>query len=429
MLQEHDKWIKSVKESLSEHEEPLPEKGWDNIIRDLNKTEGKKAFAAKWPWMAVAAAAVVLLALVITGNLSNNTPLSSKDTVAESIVISDTSNETPDISESIYSVNQPEIHTDRPSKRDNRRNSGTLSATATAANEDRAKSADSEVKNTDIGKSETETDSKSANSVTDTQAVAAKDKKTEQKQTNRELTIDDLIAQAIKEDEPDNRDRIWSVNAGISGQHNDFLSGYRSTDLEQSSNFFSDNVSSDPIPMDKLIVNSAGAASNKINLDNHYSNLDLNYKHHQPLSFGLTVNKFVSNTVSVGTGLVYTLLSSDVISSSNQIIYRQKVHYMGVPINIQWDFFTDDKISTYISGSGMVEKCVSAKVGSDNVSIKPLSWSLSGGVGAQYMVLNRTSIYLEAGASYYFPVKSQVITIRDENKFNLKFQGGFRFFL
>lgn len=150
--------------------------------------------------------------------------------------------------------------------------------------------------------------------------------------------------------------------------------------------------------------------------------------HKQPISFGISVRKGLSNGFSVETGLVYTLLASDghLIADPSKKI-EQKLHYIGIPIRGNWNFIDSRRFTLYLSAGGMMEKCVYGKIDSKKNTVKPLQFSVGGGVGAQFNASKHIGMYVEPGASYYFSNGSDVQTIRKETPFNFNLQLGIRF--
>ena len=144
-----------------------------------------------------------------------------------------------------------------------------------------------------------------------------------------------------------------------------------------------------------------------------------------------TINLFLSDCLSVKdwprilsqTGLTYTLLSSDAKLAGEDQQIEQKLHYVGIPLRANWNFLDKKLITLYVSGGGMVEKCVYGKLGSEKETVKPLQFSVSGAVGAQVngnenvWVLCRTRC-----CYYYFDDGSDIQTIRKENPFNFNIQ-------
>lgn len=131
---------------------------------------------------------------------------------------------------------------------------------------------------------------------------------------------------------------------------------------------------------------------------------------------GLSVRKGLAKGFSLETGLTYTLLSSDAKLAGEEQQIEQKLHYVGIPLRANWNFLDKKLVTLYVSGGGMVEKCVYGKLGSEKETVKPLQFSVSGAVGAQMNATKRLGIYVEPGVAYYFDDGSDIQTIRKENR-------------
>lgn len=153
----------------------------------------------------------------------------------------------------------------------------------------------------------------------------------------------------------------------------------------------------------------------------------VDFKHHQPISVGVSVRKGLPKGFSVETGLVYTLLSSDAKIADNNREIEQKLHYIGIPLRANWNFVDKKLVTFYVSGGGMVEKCVYGKLGSEKETVKPLQLSVNGAIGAQVNATQHIGIYVEPGVAYFFDDGSVVNTIRKENPLNFNVQAGIRF--
>lgn len=151
------------------------------------------------------------------------------------------------------------------------------------------------------------------------------------------------------------------------------------------------------------------------------------YKHDQPISFGLSYRKPFNNKLALETGLLYTYLSSDVKELDTKHSYKQKLHYLGVPVKINWSFLEYNRFSFYAAAGGTMEFAVSGTV--DGKSKRPTrpQFSLQGGVGGQFAFTNHVGFYIEPGVSYYFNDGSGFETIRREKPFNFNLNMGFRF--
>jgi len=148
--------------------------------------------------------------------------------------------------------------------------------------------------------------------------------------------------------------------------------------------------------------------------------------HHQPISFGISIRKDLGYHLSAESGIVYTLLLSDVKRAGGSKNGKQQLHYIGIPIRGNWTFVSGKQTQLYLDAGGMVEKCIYAKRQSKTITINELQYSVNGGLGIQYSLTKRLGIYAETGVSYYFDDGSNVQTIRKDKPFNINFQAGLR---
>lgn len=151
-----------------------------------------------------------------------------------------------------------------------------------------------------------------------------------------------------------------------------------------------------------------------------------NIDHHHPISFGLTVRKNLPKGFSVETGLVYTLLASEVTFNGSSNILDQRLHYLGIPLRANWNFLDRKSFILYLSAGGMMEKCLYGKMESEDITIRPLQFSATAAVGMQYNINRRIGLYAEPGFAYYFDDGSSIETIRKENPANFTLQAGIR---
>lgn len=164
-------------------------------------------------------------------------------------------------------------------------------------------------------------------------------------------------------------------------------------------------------------------------------------KHHLPVSIGVTVQKSLNPALALETGLVYTYLASDLMAGdAAYYTQKQQLHYLGIPLKLQWNFLRKRYFNLYVIGGGMAEKCIYGSLSShyeandrpslnqdERLSIDPLQWSVSAAVGITLKLAPHVNLYAEPGVAYYFDDGSQVSTIRKEKPFNLNLQAGLRF--
>ncbi len=165
-------------------------------------------------------------------------------------------------------------------------------------------------------------------------------------------------------------------------------------------------------------------------------------KHHQPITFGLTLRYNLNKRWSVASGLSYTQLTSELYSGSGNYYYddRQTLHYVGIPLGIAYTFWQNQKITAYLSTGGLVEKNVAGRLTSnyyidnqlevttrENVSTDKLQWSVNTAIGLGYRISNSIGLYAEPGISWYFKNSSEMETIYKENPLNFNLRVGLRF--
>lgn len=154
--------------------------------------------------------------------------------------------------------------------------------------------------------------------------------------------------------------------------------------------------------------------------------------HYHPMSFGLSVGYNLTPRLALTTGMVYTYASSDFTSSAagDDIIETQRLHYIGVPLNLKYKVWGNNAIQTYAIAGCQADFNISAKMQTSDITTDAdkdrTQWSVGGAVGIQYNIIPRMGIYAEPGVRYYIDNKSSVETIFKEKKFNFNLQLGVR---
>ena len=154
--------------------------------------------------------------------------------------------------------------------------------------------------------------------------------------------------------------------------------------------------------------------------------------HYHPMSFGLSVGYNLTPRLTLTTGMVYTYASSDFTSSAagDDIVETQRLHYIGVPLNLKYKVWGNSAIHTYATAGCQADFNVSAKMQTGDITTDAdkdrTQWSVGGAVGIQYNIIPRMGIYAEPGMRYYIDNKSSVETIFKEKKLNFNLQLGVR---
>ena len=100
----------------------------------------------------------------------------------------------------------------------------------------------------------------------------------------------------------------------------------------------------------------------------------------------------------------------DTSPHNQNVIYNQRLHYIGIPLGVEWHLWTVNRFSFYCSGGAMVEKCVSVYLDpslaqnllGDYTSQKPWQWSVYAAAGAEYSIVSSLGLYIEPSLGYYF---------------------------
>lgn len=166
-------------------------------------------------------------------------------------------------------------------------------------------------------------------------------------------------------------------------------------------------------------------------------------RHRQPVRAGVSLRYNLTDRWGIESGLVYSYLSSS-METGNSTTYSsstvQRLHYIGIPLKINYNILDKKFLTIYAGAGGMMEKCVSgnAKVKSslnghevneseDRVTIRPLQWSVSAEAGIQGNITDFFGIYVEPGISWHFNNGSIVSTIYNEKPLNFNLEFGLRF--
>ncbi len=155
--------------------------------------------------------------------------------------------------------------------------------------------------------------------------------------------------------------------------------------------------------------------------------------HDQPVSFGLSLSYPLTNRLSVTAGVVYTKLTSDflILMPRHQIHRQQKLHYVGIPLNLHFRIWQWRGFSTYLSAGGQAEWNVKAEANTDGVDQEMkkdrMQWSVGGSLGLQYNLLPQLGVYAEPGIRHYFDNGSSIRNFYKDKPTNFNLQLGLRF--
>lgn len=144
------------------------------------------------------------------------------------------------------------------------------------------------------------------------------------------------------------------------------------------------------------------------------------YTHKMPVKLGLTARYAFTNLLGIESGLTYSLLQSDIQRGSESTTGAwsssdQTLHYLGVPLNLTFNFLNSKYVDVYASAGGMMEFGVKGSIKTTDhlhnsmtsthqnaITPKGLLWSVNATAGVQVNVLPSLGLYVEPGMSHHF---------------------------
>lgn len=419
-------WQKDIHDRLGSYEKDAPEGLWEGISRELPKlndgvmlTHKPQRNAAFRMWRVAGVAAAASVALVIGYNflgndVQDNINIPTNTTNHHNMLASNKKpigNEPTGVCAEQATHSADDLLSDQPKLYKAYTEQPTLASAST----------ETDVK--EIGSKEE--NSKKENGQTEVKPEKREDNRMLRKnQDDALLAYNDVTERSGSTDAPSR----WSVSTGAMGGL-----GASGTTTAYG---------------DYLVLSCPGVMDTKDSpmLDMSSVNRDeetkTEYEHHLPIRIGLSVAYALTDRLSISSGLTYTRLSSDIKDASRESKYigEQRLHYVGIPVNVSYKVASSRWISLYGTAGVLAEKCVSGTTdegyvenntmkytNTHDISSKPLQMSVNAGVGIQFDIIDNVGIYAEPGLSYYFDDGSALQTIYKEKPLNFNLNVGVRF--
>ena len=169
-----------------------------------------------------------------------------------------------------------------------------------------------------------------------------------------------------------------------------------------------------------LVTKSSNVASNSFLNNSKGVIMQKEYVHDLPLSFGLNARYWLSDRLSVESGLEYSYLHSRLDD------IHTVMHFAGIPLRVDYSLFNAGPVEFYAGVGGKVEKCLKASLGGMRVKERNLQWSGSFNVGARSRLSKNAWIYFQPDISYYF-TRTNLTSYRTENRLGLNLRAGILF--
>ena len=409
-----DHWHDNIRKRMDLHEENAPEGLWKDIEQHIDTFNPVHIVKPRrkillWSLSSVAVAAVALLLLVLFP-FNNQSPLLPTNDLVVSKILDQT-----DVAESLVAESlEVESSVALKQSLSSQQQYKNVSVQIPAVENDNVQLNEiNETDNKTITDNKIISDDPSKNEVLDSRVDKIQSKQ-DNPQPNDQLLALSTISKSPKQSKWQTNLSMSNVSSSSSETHTGFGTFAQHETVEDQYAFMSQYTRAET-----------------------YTEID----HNLPIMVGLTLRYNLNQRLGVSSGLTYSLLTSKLRSESVNYFYddRQTLHYLGVPLNINYKLWQNNNFSTYISAGGLVEKNIAGKLSSDyyidnklqsstdeKITSKQLQWSINSAVGLEYRLSDNFGIYAEPGVAYYFKNNSEIETIYKERPINFNLSLGLR---
>lgn len=404
---ENEDWLKTLQRKLNDFEEPVEGTAWQQIEQKLSTVRHKRTLNHRKYYYATAAAIAAFIGISVFFRLIYS-PVAEK--MSSDVAITQTNAAQTNAAtkaNTTSAIAQTVIRQDK--------SLGNANATSSHSNlivMDRQQivvpneEKDYTISTTNINQSNNTNQVQSEGQKTEDKKKTATSTRTVAKGGGKKRSLPVMVKGGYAK----GKDSRWSVGVSVGG----------SGAIQTNSNDYGASVSQDVAGSNyQYDILSPTACLRAV--PSGYSNYS--FKHHIPISFGLNIRKLLNKNFSVETGIVFTMLNSDIENNSK----KQHIYYIGIPIKGNWTFYKGQGFELYLTAGAMGEKSIYARVGSEKLKLNEIQFSVNGGAGIAVGLSKSLQLYGEAGVAYFFDDGSFVQTVRKDKPFNLNIQAGLRF--
>ncbi len=174
---------------------------------------------------------------------------------------------------------------------------------------------------------------------------------------------------------------------------------------------------------------------------------DLEWSHNVPLTFGITVEKRISQSIGIETGITYSFLKSTYKNTNRSRYGNQELHYIGIPVTGIYRFARWNNFSFYSAIGGKVDFNIAGnrtdRVNANyegfrfqgdieanttkSIRDSKAQFSLTCKIGAAYAFVDYLEMYAEPGLAYFFNNgNSEIQNMWKDKPLNFALQVGLR---
>lgn len=413
----NEKWLDEIRSSLADYKEDIPADGWEQYLESRKVLETNHAIGYRRFSIFMRSAAALLLIVIALGSFYKY--IGNKE--AELVANLPVQNDIPEEPVIAHQENEKESE-------DNHVISKIVVSSKIAKAKPRKVVMNDEVVVVDSKPAEVSEDKpKLQENIANSEEKIVKSEETIINREEKELLL--AMEQNASSRKASSRQLSFKMRLGTGGDSftklgSSFEGSVRDRDLSYDSSMASNNMSfgcmSDG---DSTKISNTRAAEQNFLYQQQDEDVALETDNHMSWSFGFEVQKSLTERLSLESGIVYTLLTSDVRMKYSGV-KKQQMHYLGVPLKLNVQLAQRDNWQFYVGGGGMLERCIYATRGGKSFSNKEWQWSVVGAVGFQYMISRHIGIYFEPGVNYYFDDHSGIENFRSAQPFTFNIQAG-----
>lgn len=402
--QQHQQWLDEIREEMQDFEAPIPADGWERVSASLPAAP-KPMIGKRW-WGV--AASVLVCAILGGGYYLLGDEKVEERVVAENIV-EEHHQEAPD-----------EIPAQEPTEEEPKQELANLQEIGTKKqdiynNVKKDVSAASDI-TPEKGSNEETSVPNNRSDVTDPSPECQEPPVLHKDTIVHSLAREEEKVLLAMNDVRKKEQATWSYGLHVGGHGSLF-----DDEMSAGPSSMGDPSYSDPTVNDDPTINNPPGTTTPILTDDV-----IDSKNHSSWSFGLSVDRQVWSRTTLETGLVYTFLTSDVKLRYSGV-KSQRIHYLGIPVKLNFRIIGDDRCQLYASGGVMLERALSANRDGHRIDVKPWQWSSNLAIGGQFRISSHLSLYLEPGVNWYFNADPSVPSLRSESPVYFNLRGGIRF--